>query len=172
LGAARRPANQNTSCHGPAVLQSNPPLTPPNGRGIAHFTLDLGPFAPEGLRNGRPRPFLAELYPQCRLPKQYLDLIDRQWLTEDGQLFAATPGGDFATTLEGYRLRLPLAVMPPAAYERWLARGGSHRRRRKRRKGLRAPRGRAGACRCAITTPNLSTLTTAAKAKQPFFLRN
>jgi hypothetical protein len=134
--------------------------------------LDLGPFAPEGLRNGRSRPFLSELYPQSRLPKQYLDLIDRQWLTEDGQLFAATPGGDFATTLEGYRLRLPLAVMPPAAYERWLARGGSHRRRRKRRKGLRAPRGRAGACRCAITTPNLSTLTTAAKAKQPFFRRN
>ncbi len=112
--------------------------------------LDLGPFDGEALRSAyRRRPELAELFPEARLPKQYLGLIDRNWLTEDGNLFAATPAGEFATSIEGFPVRLPIAVMPPASYERW--RAGTVRRRRRTRR--RRPLRRCCHCRSPVRKP-------------------
>jgi hypothetical protein len=110
--------------------------------------LDLGPISPDALRSARdryrPRPGLIELFPHSALPKQYVELVDRKWMTDDERLFKATPAGDFATKIEGFPFRLPLAVMPPAAYERWRI---PRRRRRKRQ-----TRSRAG-CSCHSASP-------------------
>jgi hypothetical protein len=94
--------------------------------------------------------------PGPRLPAPYAELIDRRWLTSDGELFEATPGGHFATSVEGYRLRLPLAVMPPDFYERWLAKGGNKRPKRlreRRRARARLRRRRRGSCICCLALP-------------------
>jgi hypothetical protein len=162
-------------------LVRNPLTTMDKGKWIIDKggikTLDLGPAADPSELFVHPylKPPLTDRFPQSALPKPYLKLVDRQWLTEDGELFAATPGGDFATTLAGYRLRLPVAVMPPAVYERWRARGG-HRRRERRPKWRPRPRTRRRrsptVCRCSLTNPYLRTLAPAANPKKPFSLRN
>jgi hypothetical protein len=95
-----------------------------------------------------------------------LQLLHRSWLTADHHLFARTPVGDFATSVEGFRLRLPVAVMPRETYERWRAKGGNQRRRRARRK-----RSRRG-CRCYFRPLDLRSMPPSGKAKTPLFLRN
>jgi hypothetical protein len=135
-------------------------------------TLDLGPISPDALRSARdryrPRPGLTELFPHAALPKHYVELIDRKWLTgdkltDDVRLFKAAPAGDFATNVEGFPVRLPVAVMPPAAYERWRI---PRRRQRKRR-----TRNRAG-CSCAFRPPVFRAQPGLRHAKSLVLLRN
>jgi hypothetical protein len=147
--------------HGPVSLRwlvLNPINTMDKGKWIVengkHQTLNLGPVDPEAARQTYPhRAYLTEIFPDAGLPKHYLQLVDRGWLTADGDLFAATPGGDFAVTVEGFPVHLPLAVMPPDYYERWRARGGhlprKHRRRSGRRSSNRRRRKTAG-CTCFL----------------------
>jgi hypothetical protein len=120
-----------------------------------HQTLALGPVSFDALRQARSsrRPQLTELFPEAALPKPYLELVHPGWLTSEGSLFAATPGGDFATSVEGFPLRLPVAMMPPEFYERWLARGKSRSRKRRRSRGSLRRRKKAG-CTCYLMRKN------------------
>lgn len=151
-------------------------------------TWQLGPVDPQVLKAYQKGflPKLTRLFPETRLSKQYLDLVDRGWLTReltndpiarqtDGRtngatnglpLFDATPTADFATKIEGFPLRLPVAVMPPAAYQRWLAKSRTKPRRRKRR-----TRNRAG-CSCSFRPPVFRAQPGPAKSEDAFFLRN
>ena len=167
---------RSTIVHRPGLLTwlvRNPIDTLDNGKWVVENRkqqlLDLGPVDPVAARRTYPyRATLTELFPEAGLPKHYLQLVDRGWVTAEGDLFAATPGGDFATTVEGFRLRLPLAVMPAATYDRWRAQGGNHRRRRGQARRKRPRRG----CYCYFRPPNLRTLAGAEKAQVPLFLRN
>jgi hypothetical protein len=106
-----------------------------------------GPGADGGLPGrggGQFRVAGQELFPDAEMPKQYLELIDRKWLTEDLNLFEATPVGEYATKVEGFPFRLPVAVMPPASYERLRI---PRRRRRKRRTRPQ------GGCSCSVRKP-------------------
>jgi hypothetical protein len=152
-------------------LVRNPITTMDSGKWIRDNggikTLDLGPISPDALRSARdryrPRPTWTELFPHTALPPHYLELIDRQWLTDDVRLFKATPAGDFATTVAGFPVRLPVAVMPPAAYERWRI---PRRRPRKRR-----TRSRAG-CSCHFRPPIFRAQGGPTREKNTLFLRN
>ncbi|MEO6390863.1 MAG: hypothetical protein ABIP75_03365, partial [Pyrinomonadaceae bacterium] len=101
------------------------------------------------------------------LPQCYLELIDRRWLTTDGNLFETTPGGDFATSVEGFPLRLPVAVMPPEIYERWLARGKNRSRKRRRARASLRRRNKAG-CTCFFARKIRPAFLNGGKVKSGF----
>jgi hypothetical protein len=144
-----RPGELTWLTRNPLNGWDNSPWTDRHPRNHRHQTLALGPAALDTLHQPRqgPHPQLTELFPEASLPKQYLELVDPGWLTSEGGLFEATPGGDFATSVEGFPLRLPVAVMPPKIYERWLARGKNRSRKRRRARGS-PRRGKKGVCTC------------------------
>jgi hypothetical protein len=161
-----RPGELTWLTRNPLNAWDNSPWTDRHRR---QQTLALGPVALGVANQAGRRPQLTELFPEAALPKPYLELVDRGWLTSEGSLFEATPGGDFATSVEGFPLRLPVAAMPPEIYERWLARG-KNRSRKRRRAGARGSprRGKKGVCTCYLMRKIRPAFPNGGKVKSGF----